>query len=75
VNPKMRGQGISKKLIREVFEAWDYKILVTEFTPAAKGLYNSTKQFLDLAKPDGMRGYLRLNLHYLLPNKDPKWKK
>ena len=75
VNPIMRGKGIAKKLINAVFEAWDYKILVTEFTPAAHGLYNRTGQFLDLAKPSGLRGYLRLNLAYLLPKKDPKWNK
>lgn len=75
VNPKMRGKGIAKLLIQTVFEAWDYKILVTEFTPAAYGLYQRTGQFLDLAKPKGMRGYLRLNLRYLLPKKDPKWNK
>lgn len=75
VNPIMRGKGIAKKLIHTVFEAWDYKILVTEFTPAAHGLYNRTEQFLDLAKPKGVRGYLRLNLAYLLPKKDNKWNK
>ncbi|WP_052592302.1 GNAT family N-acetyltransferase [Aureispira sp. CCB-QB1] len=75
VNPIMRGKGIAKKLIQTVFEAWDYKILVTEFTPAAHGLYNRTEQFLDLAKPQGVRGYLRLNLAYLLPKKEHKWNK
>ncbi|BDS13261.1 GNAT family N-acetyltransferase [Aureispira anguillae] len=75
VNPIMRGKGIAKKLIHTVFEAWSYKILVTEFTPAAEGLYNRTGQFIDLAKPRGLRGYLRLNLAYLLPKKDPKWNK
>lgn len=75
VNPIMRGKGIAKKLINIVFEAWEYKILVTEFTPAAHGLYNRTEQFLDLAKPLGVRGYLRLNLSYLLPKKDAKWNK
>lgn len=75
VNPIMRGKGIAKKLIQTVFDAWDYKILVTEFTPAAHGLYNRTEQFLDLAKPEGIRGYLRLNLANLLPKKDEKWNK
>lgn len=75
VNPIMRGKGVAKKLINTVFEAWDYKILVTEFTPEAYGLYQSTGQFLDLAKPKGLRGYLRLNLSYLLPKKNPVWNK
>lgn len=73
VNPKMRGKGIAKKLLQTVFEAWDYKILVTEFTPAAKGLYDRSQQFMDLAQPKGWRGYLHPNLATLLPKKNPKW--
>lgn len=75
VNPIMRGKGVAMQLLQTVFEAWNYQILVTEFTPAAYGLYQKTGQFIDLAKPKGVRGYLRLNLHYLLPNKNPKWNK
>lgn len=74
VDPKMRGKGLAKKLIHTVFEAWNYRILVTEFTPAAKGLYDRTEQFLDLAKPKGIRGYRRFALAELLPAKNPdKW--
>lgn len=75
VNPVLRGKGIAKRLIQTVFEAWDHRILVTEFTVAAKGLYDYTKQFVDLAKPQGVRGYLRFNWSELLPKKDPKWSK
>ncbi len=75
VNPKMRGKGVAKKLLNTVFEAWDYKVLGTGFTPTAYGLYQRTGQFMDLAKPKGLRGYLRLNLAYLLSKKDPKWNK
>ncbi|MFK7797453.1 MAG: GNAT family N-acetyltransferase [Aureispira sp.] len=75
VNPKMRGKGIAKRLLQTVFEAWEYKILVTEFTPAAKGLYDRSGHFIDLAKPKGWRGYLRPNLATLLPKKSPRWQK
>ena len=75
VNPIMRGKGVAKTLINTVFKAWGYKILVTEFTPAAEGLYKRTGQFIDLAKPKGVRGYLRLNSAYLLSKKDSKWNK
>ena len=73
VNPMMRGKGVAKKLIQTVFEAWEYKILVTEFTPAAAGLYQRTGQFIDLKNQAGLRAYLRPNLAYLLPNKNPKY--
>jgi GNAT superfamily N-acetyltransferase len=76
VNPELRGKGIAKILINTVFEAWDNRILVTEFTAAAKGLYDRSGQFIDLAKPEGIRAYMRLNLSYLLPAKNPdKWTK
>lgn len=75
VDPKMRGKGIAKKLLQTVLEAWEYKILVTEFTPAAKGLYDRSKQFIDLAQPKGWRGYLRPNLATLLPKKSVYWEK
>lgn len=75
VNPKMRGKGIAKQLLQTVLEAWEYKILVTEFTPAAKGLYDRSRHFVDLAKPKGWRGYLRPNLATLLPKKSLHWQK
>jgi GNAT superfamily N-acetyltransferase len=76
VNPKLRGKGIAKLLMDTVFKAWDYRILATEFTPIAKGLYDKCGQFVDLAKPEGIRAYMRLNLSYLLPAKNPKkWTK
>lgn len=75
VNPKMRGKGIAKRLLQTVFEAWEYRILVTEFTPAAKGLYDRSECFLDLARPKGVRGYLRPNVTTLLTKKNPKWNK
>lgn len=75
VNPNMRGKGLAKRLLQTVFEAWDYKILVTEFTPAAKGLYDRSGQFIDLARPEGVRGYLRPNFATLLSKKDARWNK
>jgi GNAT superfamily N-acetyltransferase len=76
VNPELRGKGIAKLLIDTVFKAWDYRILATEFTPIAKGLYDKSGQFIDLAKPEGIRAYMKLNLSYLLPAKNPKkWAK
>jgi GNAT superfamily N-acetyltransferase len=73
VHPVMRGKGVAKQLLNTVFEAWGHKILVTEFTPAAAGLYQRTGQFVDLKYQKGYRGYLRPNLAYLLPQKNPKW--
>jgi GNAT superfamily N-acetyltransferase len=76
VDPSQRGRGIAKNLLKTVFEDWDANILATEFTALAKALYDSTEKFTDLTKPTGIRAYMRLNLSYLLPAKNPdKWTK
>ena len=75
ISPKSRGKGIAKKLLDKAFECWDYKILVTEFTPEAKQLYDKTGQFLDLKQVQGIRLYFRFNLHKLLPAKAPVYQK
>ncbi|MEO0470982.1 MAG: GNAT family N-acetyltransferase [Bacteroidota bacterium] len=69
VNPKTRGQGIGGKLVNAALEHWNKRILVTEFTPAAKRLYDRTEQFVDLTKPVGVRAFLRFNSHEVLPRK------
>jgi GNAT superfamily N-acetyltransferase len=71
VDPEVRGQGIAKKLLNRVLERWDNRILVTEFTPAAKGLYDRSGQFQDLKVSEGLRAFLRFNLDELLPKKIP----
>src|SRR5690606_13475622 len=71
VDPEVRGQGIAKKLLNRVLERWENRILVTEFTPAAKGLYDRFGQFQDLKISEGLRCFLRFNLDELLPKKFP----
>ena len=73
VNPDLRGKGIAKSLLQAVFTAWDKRILVTEFTPAAKGLYDASGQFDDLRMNAGLNCYLRFNLHEVLPKKNEKY--
>jgi GNAT superfamily N-acetyltransferase len=73
VSPDLRGKGIAKQLINTVFEHWQHRILVTEFTPEAKGLYDRTQQFNDLVKPEGIRGYLRPDFAKLLSAKSRQW--
>lgn len=71
VNPAMRGKGIAKRLLQTVFDHWGKRILVTEFTPEAKGLYDSTQQFDELCQKEGLRGYVRPSLATILPPKRP----
>lgn len=75
VNPITRGQGIGGKLVQAALNAYDQRILVTEFTPAAKRLYDRTEAFVDLHQPVGLRGFLRFNTATILPNKKPLFQK
>lgn len=71
VDPAQRGQGIAGELVRQVFQAWEDRIIVTEFTPEAKRLYDKLGSFIDVNPPAGRRGYLRFNLAHLLPARWP----
>jgi GNAT superfamily N-acetyltransferase len=74
VNPILRGKGIAKQLLATAFQTWDDHILVTEFTPEAKGLYDRSGNFASLVTNDGLRCYMRFNLHEVLPKKKEQWK-
>ncbi len=69
VDDAQRGKGIAKQLLQRAFEAWENRILVTEFTPAAKILYDRSGIFRPLADPVGLRLYIRSDLATLLPPK------
>ena len=75
VNPTLRGRGIAKQLLATAFKDWNNHILVTEFTPEAKGLYDRSANFSDLRTNEGLRCYLRFNLHEILPKKNEKYKR
>ncbi|MDX2249945.1 MAG: GNAT family N-acetyltransferase [Bacteroidia bacterium] len=71
VDPEQRGKGIAKQLLSQVLDAWGQRILVTEFTQAAKGLYDFSGAFDDLKKAVGVRAYMRFPLGDVLPRKKP----
>ena len=74
VNPALRGQGIAKRLLQTAFEKWNNHILVTEFTPEAKALYDRSANFTHLRTNEGLRCYMRSCLHEVLPMKNEKLK-
>jgi GNAT superfamily N-acetyltransferase len=69
IDERHRGKKIAQQLLQKCFEAWNYKILVTEFTEAAKKLYDKTGVFDDLKINTGIRLYLRSDLYKLFPPK------
>jgi GNAT superfamily N-acetyltransferase len=74
VDPALRGKGIAKQLLATAFKTWNDHILVTEFTPEAKALYDRSRGFNELRVNDGLRCYLRFNLHEVLLKKNEKYK-
>ncbi len=74
IDASQRGKGISKQLVRSALEAWDEKILVTEFTYPAQRLYEKIGAFKDLQKIEGIRLYIRSDLSKLLPPKGPHYR-
>lgn len=71
VDPNMRGKGIAKQLLATAFSTWQNHILVTEFTPEAKALYDRSKNFDDLRTNTGLRCFMRFNVNEILPSKRP----
>ena len=71
VDNRVRGQGIAKNLVITAEKAYPNRLLLTEFTPAAHQLYVKLNLFDDLARPQGLRCYLRADLQTILPNKKP----
>lgn len=69
LDPGRRGQGIAAKLLQASIDAWDTKLLGTEFTAPAKRLYDRSGNFRDLAELNGVRLYIRSDLRYLMPPK------
>jgi len=61
--------------VQNAIEAWNTNILVTEFTPPAKRLYDKTKNFRSLDNKTGLRLYVRFDLSKFLPNKIGFFKK
>src|ERR1043165_8370282 len=71
VDPDLRGKGIAKQLLATAFANWNNHILVTEFTPEARALYDRSKNFDDLRSNPGLRCFIRFNLHQVLSTKKP----
>lgn len=71
VSDQHRGKSIAKHLVTKGAESMDGQIVLTEFTPTAKQLYDRLGLFADLRISIGIRLYYRLELNRLLPPKRP----
>lgn len=75
VHPDFRGKKIAQRLLNEACEKYEGKILITEFTQEAAGLYFKSKMFRHIKSLRGMSYYFWSNLQEILPSKNHKWKR
>jgi len=64
-----RRKGHAQKLSNMALDWWKGKIMYTNFAPESHALYQSLNSFQSLQKYEGIRGYVRLNLATLIPQR------
>lgn len=69
VNENFRGKRIAQQLLEKVFEKYNDKIAITEFTIEAESLYAKTKKFEYITPKIGKRFYFKADFETLIPNK------
>jgi hypothetical protein len=72
VDENSRNEPVAATLLLRMMEAWDYRIMITNFVPNLVTLYLKSGMFLPPLTMDGFRGYLRSNLAEILPPKS-RW--
>jgi hypothetical protein len=64
-----RGKGLAKTLTSALNAAWGGNLLLTEFTPAAKSIYDKLGLFSNLCSKDGFRYFYRSFFHEIALNR------
>ncbi|MGH1520373.1 GNAT family N-acetyltransferase [Chryseobacterium sp. JK1] len=75
VNPEFRKKRPAKILLKKVFEEYQGKIAITEFTKEAEALYTIMGVFDDVFPKNGKRYYFRTDAATIIPEKKPKTEK
>ncbi len=65
VSPDQRRRGLSTKLFKTVEEAWQGKLMYTNYAPASKAVYDKSGVFEEFAVRPGKRYYMRSSLQSL----------
>lgn len=74
VSENFRGKKIAQQLLDKVFEGYQNKIGITEFTKEAESLYQKTQKFEYINPKNGKRYYFRSDLETFLPLKKHSFK-
>ncbi|WP_114820836.1 GNAT family N-acetyltransferase [Chryseobacterium sp. KLBC 52] len=71
VNPEYRKKRPAKALLKRVFEEYEGRIAITEFTKEAEALYNIMGVFDYVFPKEGKRYYFRTDAAKMIPEKKP----
>lgn len=74
VHPKTKGSGIGRMLLQTMYDSWEGRIGISQFTESAKRVYDRSGYFVDLKNNEGIKAVLRSNLGFLIPVLLPKTK-
>jgi GNAT superfamily N-acetyltransferase len=66
VEPGLRRQGISTRLLELAEERWEGQLMYTNYAPESKAVYDRTGRFRVIADREGKRFYLRSDAETLL---------
>lgn len=72
VTPEFQKKRPAKKLLLKVFEEYEGRIAITEFTKEAEALYMIMGVFDDVFPKEGKRYYFRTDAAGIIPEKRPK---
>ncbi|PTT35619.1 N-acetyltransferase [Chryseobacterium sp. HMWF028] len=74
VNPEYRKKRPAKELLKKVFEEYEGRIAITEFTKEAEALYNIMGVFEYVFPKKGKRYYFKTDAAKMIPEKKPETK-
>ncbi|SEH06517.1 hypothetical protein [Candidatus Venteria ishoeyi] len=64
-----KGKKVGLSLFLQALITWDYKFVITDFTPQIKEIIEKTRMFKFTPTKYGVRGFLGFNLSEILPRK------
>jgi len=75
VHPKSKGSGLGRALLDKMYQDFEGKIGISQFTPSAKRVYDKSGYFNDFKLSEGFKFAIRSNLKNVLPLINPRLKK
>jgi len=72
VHPKTKGTGIGRMLLNTMYEEWNGKIGISQFTDSAKRVYDKSGYFMSLKNNKGIKAVMKANFSDVFPVLFPK---